>query len=214
MLWIGGQITAISIIKVLILPSIINLIVPLLIITSKIKGKVNNSHNVVVSKNASSLSTNQQLFILFSGILVLILVPAFKTITHLPPYMGILMGLAIMWVITEIIGESKEEKNRYLLSPAHALRKIDTPSILFFLGILLCIAALERISFLGSVAQLMDKKIGNLNSIAIVMGLLSSIVDNVPLMAAAQGMYPLSQYPADHQLWHFLAYSTGTEEVS
>lgn len=210
MLWLGGQITAMGIIKALILPSIINLIVPLLIITPKIKGKLTSSHSVMVSRNPSSLSNNQQLFILFTGILVLILVPAFKTVTHLPPYMGILIGLAIMWVITEIIGESKEEKDRYLLSPAHALRKIDTPSILFFLGILLCIAALERISLLSSFAQFMDKKIGDLNSIAIAMGLLSSIVDNVPLVAATQGMYSLSQYPADHHLWHFLAYSTGT----
>jgi Na+/H+ antiporter NhaD/arsenite permease-like protein len=209
MLWIGGQITAINVIKALIMPSIISLIVPLLIITPKIKGRVINK-DTAASKNVPSLTSSQQLVILFSGLAVLVLVPAFKTITHLPPYMGILIGLALMWIVTEIIGGSKEEKDRYLLSPAHALRKIDTPSILFFLGILLCIAALERISLLGSLAQFMDKKIGNLDVIAILLGLFSSIVDNVPLMAATQAMYPLSEYPADHQLWHLLAYSTGT----
>lgn len=208
MLWVGGQITAVSIIKSIILPSIISLIVPLLIITPKIRGKVSNA-SIMSSRNGSA-STVQQLIVLFAGMLVLILVPAFKTLTHLPPYMGILMGLAIMWIITEIIGGSREEKDRYLLSPAYALRKIDTPSILFFLGILLCVAALERISLLTSAAQLLDNKIGDMNSIAILMGLFSSIVDNVPLMAAAQGMYPTSQYPTDHHLWHFLAYSTGT----
>ena len=108
------------------------------------------------------------------------------------------------------MGGSQEEKERYHLSPAYALRKIDTPSILFFLGILLCIAVLERTGVLTSLAETMDQKIGNLNVIVITLGILSAIVDNVPLMAAAQGMYPLSEYPMDHKLWEFLAYTTGT----
>jgi Na+/H+ antiporter NhaD/arsenite permease-like protein len=128
------------------------------------------------------------------------MVPVFKTITHLPPYMGMLMGLAVMWITAEIMGGSKEKNTRYHLSPAYALRKIDSPSILFFLGILLCIAALEKIGVLAGMATVMDKSIGNNDAIVFSMGLLSSIVDNVPLMAAAQGMYPLSQFSVDNPL--------------
>lgn len=211
MLWLGGQVSAVNIIKVVLLPSIISLVVPLLLITPKLKGdrEVENT-DAAGTKTTPFLTVSQRLIILFTGILVLVMVPVFKTLTHLPPYMGILIGLAIMWIITEIIGGNQEEKDRYFLSPAYALRKIDTPSILFFLGILLCIAVLERTGVLTSLAETMDQKIGNLHAIVISLGFLSAIVDNVPLMAAAQGMYPLSEYPMDHELWEFLAYATGT----
>ncbi len=209
MLWMGGQITAWNIVKVLVLPSIISLLVPLLLISPRLKGE-SQSPNDTAPKYLPTLTQSQQLTVLFSGIIVLIMVPVFKTITHLPPYMGILLGLAIMWIITERIGGNQEEQERYYLSPAYALRKIDSPSILFFLGILLSIAVLERVGILTSLAGFMDDKIGNQQIIVIVMGLLSSIVDNVPLMAAAQGMYPLSSFPVDDSLWQFLAYCTGT----
>jgi Na+/H+ antiporter NhaD/arsenite permease-like protein len=208
MLWIGGQITAANIIKELILPSVISISIPLLVITPRIKGHIQNNQST--GKAIPVLTQTQQLVVLFSGIFVLLMVPVFKTLTHLPPYIGILIGLAVMWIITEKLGGSKEELERYHLSPAYALRKIDTPSILFFLGILLSIAVLERSGLLSSMAHLMDEKIGNMHAIVMTMGLLSSIIDNVPLMAAAQGMYPLSQYPVDHPLWEFLAYCTGT----
>jgi Na+/H+ antiporter NhaD/arsenite permease-like protein len=209
MLWLGGQITAANIIKVLFIPSVISVIIPLILVTPKIGMRIGGYKEALIPKNTSNKSS-QKLLVLLCGIFVLILVPVFKTVTHLPPYMGILFGLAIMWIITERIGGAKEEKDRYLLSPAYALRKIDTPSILFFLGILLAIAALERTGLLASTASWMNQKIGNLHAIVIIMGLLSSIVDNVPLMAAAQGMYSLAQYPVNHQLWEFLAYTTGT----
>ncbi len=209
MLWLGGQITAGNIIKVLFLPSVISVIVPLILITPKIGRRMESHKEPLTPKNTSNKSS-QKLLVLLCGIFVLILVPVFKTVTHLPPYMGILFGLAIMWIITERIGGNKEERDRYLLSPAYALRKIDTPSILFFLGILLAIAALERTGLLASAASWMTQKVGNLHAIVMIMGMFSSIVDNVPLMAAAQGMYSLDQYPVNHQLWEFLAYTTGT----
>lgn len=209
MLWLGGQISAGNIIKVLIVPSIVSLFVPLLLISPRLKGNI-KGNNGGDSKEIPSLSQSQQLLILISGITVLLMVPVFKTLTHLPPYMGILIGLAIMWVIAEMTGGSRDEKERHHLSPAYALRKIDTPSILFFLGILLSIAVLERIGVLISLAQTLDQRIGNQQAIVVILGLLSSIVDNVPLMAAAQGMYSLSEYPMDDPLWEFLAYSTGT----
>lgn len=208
MLWLGGQITAGNIIIKLIVPSIMSLLIPLLIISPRIKGKFQRSANEI--KTNPLLAQSQQLTVLLSGIIVLIMVPVFKTVTHLPPYMGILIGLGILWVITEIIGGSKEGMDRYYLSPAYALRKIDTAAILFFLGILLAIAVLGRVGILAWMAESMDTYIGNKSIIVIVLGLLSAIVDNVPLMAAAQGMYSLIDYPVNDPLWEFLAYCTGT----
>lgn len=209
MLWLGGQITAANIIKELILPSIVSVVVPLLLISPRIAGTV---ATIPPEDQAGKqrLPSRTKLLILCSGIMILLLVPVFKTVTHLPPYMGILIGLSLMWILTERLGVNQEEDTRYHLSPAYALRKIDTPSILFFLGILLSIAVLERTGILNGLAEAMDKKIGNLDVIVVGLGILSSIVDNVPLMAAAQGMYPIAQYPPDHRLWEFLAYSTGT----
>jgi Na+/H+ antiporter NhaD/arsenite permease-like protein len=209
MLWIGGQITAFKIIVKLILPSIICLTVPLVFLSFILKG---NIERPVVEKNPKDqiFSTKQQSIVFFSGICILILVPVFKTITHLPPYMGILIGLGILWIITEIIHGKKDEADKHKLSVVHALRKIDTPSILFFLGILISIAALQSVGILSDIAVWMTNTLKNDNIIVMSIGLLSSIVDNVPLVAAAQGMYDLNQYPTDSYFWEFLAYCTGT----
>jgi Na+/H+ antiporter NhaD/arsenite permease-like protein len=209
MLWIGGQITAANIIIKLILPSSICLIVPLIYLSFKLKGKIErpaNTSNTI----KQSLSQTQQFIVFFSGVLILILVPVFKTVTHLPPFMGILIGLGILWIITEIIHGKKDEEDKHHLSVVHALRKIDTPSILFFLGILVGIAALQSIGILTSLAQWLTGSLHNDSIIVIIFGLLSSIIDNVPLVAAVQGMFDLNQYPTDHFFWEFLAYCTGT----
>jgi Na+/H+ antiporter NhaD/arsenite permease-like protein len=124
--------------------------------------------------------------------------------------MGIMFGLGMMWLLTEMIHSGKDEEEKGMLSVNHAMRKIDTPSILFFLGILLAVSALQSTGILNSVAASLDKSIGNINAITIIIGLLSAIVDNVPLVAAAQGMYSLDQYPTDHYFWEFLAYCAGT----
>ena len=209
MLWIGGQITAFKIIIKLILPSLTCLIIPLLFVSFKLKGNVerllNNNENAT-----NAVPLKHQKIILFSGIAILILVPVFKTLTGLPPYMGILLGLGIIWIITEILHGSKEEEDRYNLTVVHALRKIDTSTILFFLGILIAISALQSSGILTNLAKYMTSSIGNESIIVISFGLLSSIIDNVPLVAAAQGMYDLVQYPPDHYFWEFLAYCTGT----
>jgi Na+/H+ antiporter NhaD/arsenite permease-like protein len=209
MLWIGGQITAGNIILKLFFPSVVCLLIPLVVLSLQLKGHVTRPEAVENDK-ISDLTKAQQAIVLFSGVFILILVPVFKTLTHLPPYMGILIGLGILWFITEIMHGRKPEREKNYLSVSHALRKIDTPSILFFLGILLSIAALESVGVLHSVAEKMSASIGNENIIVLSIGLLSSIVDNVPLVAASQGMYDLSQYPTDHYFWEFLAYATGT----
>ena len=209
MLWIGGQITAFKIIVKLILPSLFCLIVPLIFISFKLKGKVERTENIHNTQR-KSLPHKEQKIVLFSGITVLILVPVFKTLTNLPPYMGILFGLGVLWIITEVLHRSKDEENKHNLSVVQALRKVDTSTILFFLGILIAIAAMQSTGILASLANLMAEKIGNISAIVISIGLLSSVVDNVPLVAAAQGMYDLAQYPTDHFFWEFLAYCAGT----
>jgi Na+/H+ antiporter NhaD/arsenite permease-like protein len=209
MLWIGGQISAFKIIVKLIIPSLFCLLVPLTIISFRMKGSVERTENLK-SVQSKSLSKRHQKIILFSGVSILILVPVFKTLTHLPPYMGILLGLGILWILTEILHGSKHEEEKYNLSVVHALRKIDTSTILFFLGILIAISALQSTGILVRLAEYMSLSIGNESVIVILIGLLSSIVDNVPLVAAAQGMYDLVQFPTDHYFWEFLAYCAGT----
>jgi NhaD family Na+/H+ antiporter len=208
MLWIGGQITAVNIMVKLIIPSLVCMVVPLLVTQLFLKGRVTTpKEHFTDAEPQNELHRN---IVLFAGIAVLLLVPVFKTVTHLPPFMGILLGLGILWIIVEILHSDKDEEDRKTYTVAYALRKIDSPSILFFLGILLAIAALESTGQLHHLAQTMDEKIQNRNLIVLSIGLLSSIVDNVPLVAAAMGMYSLQQYPPDHNFWEFLAYCTGT----
>ncbi len=130
--------------------------------------------------------------------------------THLPPFMGMLFSLGVLWVTTEVIHRNKNEARKGELSVAGVIRRIDTPSVLFFLGILLAVASLQTAGHLGQLAMWMDESIGNIYAINIVVGLLSSVVDNVPLVAGAIGMYPLSTFPTDHTFWEFLAYCAGT----
>ncbi len=209
MLWIGGQITAFNIVVKLILPSIFCLTLPLIFLSFKLKGKVERPSLNKLESN-ETLSTKQKSIILFSGSAILVFVPIFKTITHLPPFMGMLLGLSILWIISEIIHSKKDEADKHKLSIVYALRKIDTPSILFFLGILLSIDALQSVDVLSDLSKWLSGTIQNENIIVISIGLLSSLIDNVPLVAAAQGMYDLNQYPTDHYFWEFLAYCAGT----
>jgi Na+/H+ antiporter NhaD/arsenite permease-like protein len=207
MLWIGGQITALNIMLKVFLPSVICLLVPVLIISRQLKGKIEPPASEEVS---SDTSQRQRAAVFSIGLGSLLFVPVFKTITHLPPFMAILLGLGIMWILTELIHRGKNDQDKDFYSVAHALRKIDTPSILFFLGILVSISALESTGILGGLASWLSHSVGNDSVIVTLIGLLSAVVDNVPLVAAAQGMYSLEQYPADHYFWEFLAYATGT----
>jgi Na+/H+ antiporter NhaD/arsenite permease-like protein len=209
MLWIGGQITAGSIIVQTILPSLICFLVPAFIISRQVKGNVDRIEETEVKKEFTNTQKERNT-VFWVGVGSLLFVPVFKTVTHLPPYMGVLLGLGVMWVITEMIHSEKDAAERGYLSVNHALRKIDTPSILFFLGILLSIAALQATGVLSNLAVAMDNSIGNIKIITISIGLLSAVVDNVPLVAAAQGMYGLDQYPTGHFFWEFLAYCAGT----
>lgn len=209
MLWIGRQISAVNIIIRLIVPGLVCLIIPLIAATFMIKrGKEPSGRQVIGSK--SNITKLEKNVIFFSGMLGLLLVPVFKTVTELPPFMGMLAALGLMWLITEVIHRGKPEKDKGLLSVNSALQRIDTPTILFFLGILLCISALQSSGVLIKLAAFLSEHISNQSVIILMIGLFSAIIDNVPLVAAVQGMYPLSLFPTDHFLWEFLAYATGT----
>lgn len=210
MLWIGGQITAANIILKLFVPSVVCLLVPLIVMQIFMKGEFEKPEEKLEETDTKPTSSLQRNVIFLAGIGILLLIPAFKTLTHLPPFMGMLAGLGIMWLISEIIHSDKDEQDRKQFTVSYALRKIDTASILFFLGILLAIAALESTGLLVKVAEWLDNNLKNQNLIAIAIGLLSAIVDNVPLVAASMGMYDLKHFPTDHYFWELLAYSTGT----
>lgn len=207
MLWIGGQITPLNIMLRLIFPSLICLVVPLILVTFKTKGKF---ERIVEQHEQSSVSSSQQNLVFWSGIGILLFVPCFKTITHLPPYMGMLFGLGVLWIISEVIHKDKDEEDKNSYSVVYALRKVDVPSVLFFLGILLAIGAIQATGQLTQLAIYLENNIKNTNLIVLSIGLLSAVVDNVPLVAAVQSMYDLNVYPADHFFWEFLAYCAGT----
>jgi Na+/H+ antiporter NhaD/arsenite permease-like protein len=209
MLWIGHQVTPLNIIKETFLASLVCMAVPTLIISYRIKGGIVLIDKTATNQNPIQKSKERNL-VFFIGVACLLFVPLFKTITHLPPYMGMLLSLGIMWVLTELIHHKKEDQEKGTLSVSHALRKIDTPSILFFFGILMSIAALEQAGILHHVAEWLDQKMGNIQIIAVLIGLISSIFDNVPLVAALQSMYSLDVYPTDHYFWELLAYTAGT----
>jgi len=207
MLWIGGQVTALGIIEALFPASVVNLVVPLTVVTFSLKGK---PFEALGAAEASDVPPFERNLIFALGIGVLVAVPAFKQITHLPPFMGILFGLGILWLAGEILHKGKPEEERHKLTLAHALSRVDLSSLLFFVGILLAVATLEHAKILEALAGWLDRTIGRQDVIVLLLGLLSAIVDNVPLVAASMGMYPLSQYATDSFLWEFMAYCAGT----
>ena len=211
MLWIGGQISALSIIKSIFLPSLVNMLVPLAIASFMLKGSIENAVKPLdAEKENGFISRSEQSLILWMGILGLLFVPVFKNLTHLPPFMGMMLSLGILWITTEIIHRGKDLKQRQSLSIAGVIRKIDTPSVLFFLGILLAVTSLQVAGHLTDLANAMDRAFASIYWIDSLIGLLSAIVDNVPLVAGAMGMYSLEVFPKDHVFWELLAYTAGT----
>ncbi len=210
MLWIGNQISPINIILKLILPSLTCLLIPLIILNIRMKGQIQSPAGRAPGDERLTSTPLERNAVFGIGLGALLFVPIFKTVTHLPPFMGMLMGLGAMWVLTEMIHSGKDELEKGERSVVHALRKVDTPSILFFLGILVAISALQSMGTLGQLAAWLDRTVGNITAIGISIGLLSAVVDNVPLVAATQGMYGLEQYPTDHFFWELLAYCAGT----
>ena len=210
MLWIGNQITTLAIMKSLFLASLVNMVIPL-VVTSYILGarQVVAPQRKQDSEHLNSTTFERNLM-LFLGLAILVGVPIFKTITHLPPFMGILFGLGMLWMVGDLLHLKKEESKKQHLTLVRALTRIDMSSIIFFIGILMAVAVLEHTHILSSLAQWLDKTVGRLDIIVLIIGLASAVVDNVPLVAASMGMYTLAQYPTDSFLWEFVAYCAGT----
>lgn len=208
MLWIGGKITSLNIMKMLILPSLVCMITPLLYLSFTMKREMESFNAAPDSRGDTDRSNGK--IMLFLGVGALVSVPIFKTFTHMPPYSGILLGLGMLWIVSELINPEKDESIKKHYTVAGALSRIDVPSVLFFLGILLAVGALESMQVLQQLAQFLDTTFGDQRIIITLIGLLSAIVDNVPLVAASMGMYDAALFPTDHMIWEYLAYCAGT----
>ena len=216
MLWVKGNVTTTALITYVLLPSIVALLIPLLLATRKLNGELPEGNRIVT--RSDFISPREKKTIFFLGVGGLIFVPIFKSITHLPPFIGILFVLSLLWIFTEIMYNHKMLEKAEEHRVPQVISRIDMPSILFFLGILMAVAVLQSTGILGSVAGWLDKEVHNTYLISIVLGLLSSIVDNVPLVAAAMGMYPIADpgtagymanFIQDGIFWEFLSYCAG-----
>ena len=211
MLWIGGKISAGKIIVMTFLPSLVSILVPLIFLTFTMKGNVSRPKVVGTLRDELVLPGYQRRLVFFLGIGALLFVPIFKTITHLPPYLGVLGGLGVLWLVTEIMHRNRSESESSQISVVAVMKRIDISSILFFFGILMAVAAMQTCGQLEMLSQSLDKipmeEPGKYYMIVSLIGLFSSIVDNVPLVAGAMGMY---DFPMGHYFWEFLSYSAGT----
>ncbi|OHC31560.1 MAG: sodium:proton antiporter, partial [Pseudomonadales bacterium RIFCSPLOWO2_02_FULL_63_210] len=226
MLWIGDQITTSGIVTQLFFPSLVCLLVPLIFLSLTMKGEFERPTVKLTKEERRDPTTPFERNLVFIlGIGALVFVPVFKTVTHLPPYMGILLGLGVLWVVTEVLHRGKNAEDKHPLSVVGVLRRIDITSVLFFLGILLAVSSLATAGHLTQVASALKDSLGNVYAINIAIGLLSSVVDNVPLVAGAMKMYPLispealaaaggngwlGNFVVDGTFWELLAYCAGT----
>jgi Na+/H+ antiporter NhaD/arsenite permease-like protein len=210
MLWIGGQITTAAIMKGVFLASIVNLLVPLTVTAFLLGNKPVEAPERSAEQELLHTSRFERNIMFYLGLSILVLVPVFKTVTQLPPYLGILFGLGILWLVGDIIHRKEEDLRKQRLTLARALTRIDMSSVIFFIGILLAVAVLEHTHILSSIAKWLDVHIGRQDIIVVIIGLVSAVVDNVPLVAASMGMYDLINYPPDSFLWEFMAYCAGT----
>ena len=230
MLWVKGNITSLAIIKSIFLPSLVSLIVPLFIIQYSLKGKLPTSPNENYMEDQNSLNyylTPLNRFIVFvSGISILILAPVFKAVTGLPPFVGVLLGVSILWIYTEIMYNQKKDMNESIkVRVSRIFQRLDISTLMFFLGILLAVDALSKAGVLVTLAEFMTMHLPNIYAQSISIGIMSSIFDNVPLLAGAMGMYPIvsesmlatlanpeymQNFVVDGTFWHFIAYCVGT----
>lgn len=220
MLWIGGQVTTVNIMVKTVVASLVCMAVPCLILGATLKGDVESPEDV---DEGVHIDQRWQRLIFFVGIAALVFVPIFKTITHLPPYLGMLLGLSVLWILTEIISRKHSKEDFTLPTAMKTLEHVDTPSILFFLGILMAVACLETCGALAMLANGLNNTFIDMHFgdepigfflIDLIIGVLSSIIDNVPLVAATMGMYPIHgaevMFDPNHPFWEFLAYCAGT----
>lgn len=216
MLWNKGVITALGVISELLIPSIVSMVIPAYVLSLTLKGSLTFTAEQAQTVQASDLTATQRKVIFFLGVGGLIFVPIFKSITHLPPFVGILLVLGVLWTVTEVFYahlKEPEEKGAMQKRVSQMLSRIDMSTILFFLGILMAVACLETIGVLTMLGQGLNETFdGNHYLITGIIGVLSSIVDNVPLVAGCMGMYPVAptgDMAVDDIFWQLLAYCAG-----
>lgn len=224
MLWIKGKITTGPVISSLFIPGLISMVIPMLLATRMLKGELVETSRKAAGHISTILSEKERLILSAMGVLALVMVPVFKYLTHLPPFVGVLIGLSILWIYTEIIYSRKETTETLKHRVTRVLKRVDTATILFFLGILLAVNALQGTGVLNTTGTFLEERVHNVYLINIAIGFLSAIVDNVPLVAVAMGMYPLADasmiaaaadpafmqtFVQDGSFWLFLAYCAG-----
>lgn len=216
MLWVNGNITALKLLSYVLLPSLVAMLLPVLILSFRLKGSLEPTKEAVATSMLISAKERNTIF--FLGVSGLLFVPIFKSITHLPPFVGILLVLGVLWIFTEIFYNHKKLKSSQELRIPKVVSRVDMPSILFFLGILMGVAVLQASGVLSEMAGALDSGIHNVYLINAVLGFLSSIVDNVPLVAGVMGMYPVADpgaagyaanFMVDGTFWELLSYCAG-----
>lgn len=210
MLWIGGQVTTGAIVTKLFAPSLVNMIAPLAIVSFSLRGRPYVPPRVEHGPATGGRRPFVRNLMFWLGLAVLLAVPLFKGVTHLPPFLGILFGLGVLWAVGDLIHRREDESDPARVTIADALTRIDMSAIVFFIGILLAVATLEHAHVLSHLASWLDRAVGRLDVIVMIIGLVSAVVDNVPMVAAAMGMYSLDNHPPDSFLWEFMAYCAGT----
>jgi Na+/H+ antiporter NhaD/arsenite permease-like protein len=210
LLWIGGQVSASGIVKMLFLPSVAVLLVPVILVGFRMKGFAVLRAQVSMANVVQEEKMRGSKTVFIAGVIGLLLVPVIKTVTGLPPFIGVLISLSLVSLVSiaHHRNKSPEEKEKY--SVAHALTKVDVSAIFYFMGILLLVFALQEVGVLKTISNYLVDNLPNLDAMVIAIGVLSSIVDNGSLVAATQGMFSLSEYPMDHSLWEFIALCAGT----
>ena len=210
LLWIGGQVSALGIVKILILPSIMVLLVPLIIASYRMKGFAVLRAQISMADAKREEKMKGSLSVFSAGVIGLVLVPVIKTITGLPPFIGVLVSLSMVSLVSIVYHRNKTEEEKDKYSVATALSKVDVSSILYFMGILLMVFALQEVHILSQLATFLETHLPNNNLMIIAIGILSSLVDNGSLVAATQGMFSLTEFPIDNSLWEFIALCAGT----
>jgi Na+/H+ antiporter NhaD/arsenite permease-like protein len=210
LLWIGGQVSASGIVKILFVPSVFVILVPLIIASYRMNGFAVLRVQLSMAEVKQEERMKGSLSVLLAGAFGLVMVPVIKSITGLPPFIGVLIALGFVALVSIIYHREKSQSEKDLFSVAHALSKVDISSILYFMGILLMVYALQDTQILSTFADFLLESLPNIDTMIVSIGVLSSIVDNGSLVAATQAMFPLTDYPMDDSLWEFIALCAGT----
>lgn len=217
MLWVNGNVTATALMSYVLLPSLVAMIVPAIGVSFMLKGKL-GEHKLATNTQESAITKRERTWIFILGVGGLIFVPVFKTLTHMPPFIGMLLVLGVLWIVMEIFYARKKIDSSLQYRLPRVIKRIDMPSILFFLGILMAVNVLESSGILSMCAQWLDEKVHDVFAINVILGMMSSVFDNVPLVAGVMGMYPIAEVGAagymanfvvDGVFWEFLSYCAG-----